>query len=75
MRGVRRSPQRQSEGGTDGPTGIDQMPDWKYITSPEAGVDCRCRGCGWVFWNRQPEHGAIFVCPGCHGLCDEWGGF
>ncbi len=73
MRGERRSPQRRSEGGANRPTGIDQMSDRECSTSHEVGVDCRCRGCGWVFRNRQPEHGGVFVCPDCRRLCDEWG--
>ncbi len=72
MRGEKRSPQRRTEGEADRPTGIDQMSDRKYSTSPVGGVDGRCR-CGWVFRNRQPENGAVFICPHCHRLCDEWG--
>ncbi len=74
MKGVRRSPQRRTEGRADRPTGIDQMSGWEYSTSRLVGVDCRCRGCGWVFLLRLPEHGGVFVCPRCHRVCDEWGG-
>ncbi len=75
MKGAIKSPQRGTGGGADRPTGIDQMSDRKYSTSHSLGVDCRCSGCGWVFRNRQPGHCAILVCPRCHRLCDEWGGF
>jgi hypothetical protein len=43
------------------------------VRCPVVGVDSHCRGCGWVFPLRLPEHGSVFVCPRCHRVCGEWG--
>ena len=44
-----------------------------WAQCPVVGVDSRCRGCGWAFPLRLPEHGSVFVCPYCHRVCGEWG--